>query len=178
MSLRKEGNRKHHLNWHKRESGTFHKKARKSYLSLGFLNLGTIDILGQKILYCGGCSVHCSMFNSIPVLYPLDASSPCSPVVGSHSPLQGIFQTQGSNPGLSHCRQILYCLSHQGSPITLWRVFNYRAMVSWVITSISKHNVTDFLLGLLSSQYYLKIKPKAPPFLSCGFSRFSFQSKP
>ena len=30
--------------------------------------------------------------------------------------LQGIFPTQGSNPGLPHCRQILYCLSHQGSP--------------------------------------------------------------
>ena len=29
--------------------------------------------------------------------------------------LQGIFLTQRSNPGLLHCRQILYCLSHQGS---------------------------------------------------------------
>ena len=26
------------------------------------------------------------------------------------------FPTQGSNPGLSHCRRILYRLSHQGSP--------------------------------------------------------------
>ena len=26
-------------------------------------------------------------------------------------------QTQGSNPGLLHCRQILYCLNHQGSPV-------------------------------------------------------------
>ena len=31
-------------------------------------------------------------------------------------PSPGIFPTQGSNPGLLHCRQILYCLSHQGSP--------------------------------------------------------------
>ena len=31
--------------------------------------------------------------------------------VGSHSLLQGIFPTQGSNPGLWHCRQILYCLN-------------------------------------------------------------------
>ena len=30
-----------------------------------------------------------------------------------HFLLQGIFLTQGSNPGLLHCRQILYCLSHQ-----------------------------------------------------------------
>ena len=29
-------------------------------------------------------------------------------------PSQGIFLTQGLNPGLLHCRQILYCLSHQG----------------------------------------------------------------
>ena len=34
--------------------------------------------------------------------------------VGSRSLLQGIFPTQGSNPGLSHCRRILYQLSHSG----------------------------------------------------------------
>ena len=34
--------------------------------------------------------------------------------VGSLSLLQGIFPTQGSNPGLPHCRRILYQLSHQG----------------------------------------------------------------
>ena len=36
--------------------------------------------------------------------------------VGSLSLLQGIFPTWGSNPGLSHCRWILYQLSHQGCP--------------------------------------------------------------
>ena len=36
--------------------------------------------------------------------------------VGSHSLLQGIFPTQGVNPGLLHCRQILYHLGHQGHP--------------------------------------------------------------
>ena len=34
----------------------------------------------------------------------------------SLSLLQGIFPTQGQNPGLPHCRWILYQLSHQGSP--------------------------------------------------------------
>ena len=38
--------------------------------------------------------------------------------VGCHALLQGIFPTQGLNPGLLHCRQILYHLSHQGSPHT------------------------------------------------------------
>ena len=36
--------------------------------------------------------------------------------VGCHALLQGIFLIQGSNPGLPHCRQILYQLSYQGSP--------------------------------------------------------------
>ena len=35
--------------------------------------------------------------------------------VGCHFLLQGTFPTQGSNPGLSHCRQTLYHLSHQGT---------------------------------------------------------------
>ena len=34
--------------------------------------------------------------------------------VGSLSLLQGLFPTQGSNPGLPHCGRILYQLSHQG----------------------------------------------------------------
>ena len=36
--------------------------------------------------------------------------------LGCLSLLQGIFLTQGWNPGLPHCRQILYQLSYQGSP--------------------------------------------------------------
>ena len=37
--------------------------------------------------------------------------------VGSRSRLQGNFPTQGLNPGLPHCRRILYQLSHKGSPL-------------------------------------------------------------
>ena len=36
--------------------------------------------------------------------------------VGCHTLLQGIFPIQGLNPGLPHCRQILYQLSYQRSP--------------------------------------------------------------
>ena len=44
----------------------------------------------------------------------------------SHSLLQGIFPTQGSNPGLPHCRRILYHLSHQGSPRILeWAAYPF-----------------------------------------------------
>ena len=43
--------------------------------------------------------------------------------VGCHFLLQGIFLTQGSNPGLHLCRQTLYHLSHQGNPKCLWDDF-------------------------------------------------------
>ena len=54
-------------------------------------------------------------------LWPHVLYSPWNPPgqntgVGSHSFLQGIFPTQGLNPGRPHCRWILYQVSHQGSP--------------------------------------------------------------
>ena len=52
--------------------------------------------------------------------------------VGSPSLLQGIFPTQGSNPGLLHCRQILYQLSHKGSPRILeWVAYHFSSGYSW-----------------------------------------------
>jgi len=46
--------------------------------------------------------------------------------VGSHALFQGIFPTQGLNPGLLHCRQILYYLSHQGNPRILeWEAYPF-----------------------------------------------------
>ena len=60
---------------------------------------------------------------------PWDSSPPGSSVhgdflgkntgVGCHSLLQRIFLTQGLSPGLRHSRQILYHLSHQGSPTVI-----------------------------------------------------------
>ena len=44
---------------------------------------------------------------------PLDYTVPGD---SSLSLFQGIFLTQESNPGLQHCRWILYQLSHKGSP--------------------------------------------------------------
>ena len=46
--------------------------------------------------------------------------------VGNCSPLQGMFPTQGSNPGLLHCKQILYQLSHQENPrILKWVAYPF-----------------------------------------------------
>ena len=52
--------------------------------------------------------------------------------VGSLSLLQGIFPTQGANPGLPHCRRILQQLSHKGSPRILeWVTFPFSSRSSW-----------------------------------------------
>ena len=52
--------------------------------------------------------------------------------VGSLSLLQGIFPTRRSNPGLLHCRQILYQLSHKRSPRILeWGVNPFFSGSSW-----------------------------------------------
>ena len=69
-------------------------------------------------------SVSCSVMSTL--CSPVEYSPPGSSVHGSLqarilkwvaiSFFRGIFLTQGSNLGLLHCRQILYGLSHQGSP--------------------------------------------------------------
>ena len=51
--------------------------------------------------------------------------------VGSCYLLQGIFPSQGSNPGLSYCRCILYCLSNQGGPRILeWVAYPFSSRSS------------------------------------------------
>ena len=81
----------------------------------------------QTILCNTSCAVLCLVAQlCLTLCNPIGCSLPGSSVhedfpgkntgVDCHAPLQGIFPTQGSNPGLLHCRQILYHLSHQGSP--------------------------------------------------------------
>ena len=65
-------------------------------------------------------------------LYSLWDSPGQNTGVSSLSLLQGIFSTQGSNPGLPHCRQILYQLSHKGSPRILeWIAYPFSTGSSW-----------------------------------------------
>ena len=66
------------------------------------------------------CLSHSVVYNS---LQPHESQTPLSMEFFRQEywsrlsfPLRGIFPTQGLNPGLLHCRQILYCLSHQGNP--------------------------------------------------------------
>ena len=63
------------------------------------------------------CEIHSFVSNSLQLhrLYCPWNSLGQNIGVGSLSLLQGIFPTQGSNPGLPHGRRILYKLNHKGS---------------------------------------------------------------
>ena len=74
---------------------------------------------------CESCFV---VFNSLRLrgLYSPWNSPGQDTGVGSLSLIQGIFPIQGSNLGLPLCRQILYKLSHKGSPGILdWVVYPF-----------------------------------------------------
>ena len=80
-------------------------------------------LLGRKVVTNLVCVSHSVMSDSLQPHGLQPASLLCpwnSPGKntgrGNHSLLQGIFLTQGSSPGLLHCRQILFYLNHQGSP--------------------------------------------------------------
>ena len=64
---------------------------------------------------------------------PLSMDSPGKHTgIGSHSLLQGIFPTQGSNLGLPHCRHILYQMNHKRSPRILeWVAYQFSRGSSW-----------------------------------------------
>ena len=69
------------------------------------------------------CLTLCNPVDCSPQGSSVHGDSPGQNIgVGCHALLQRIFPTQGLNPGLPNCRQILYSLSHQGTEIlrTTW----------------------------------------------------------
>ena len=84
-----------------------------------------------------------------------------------YSLLQGIFLTQGSNPSLLHCRQILCWLSYEGCPIPvlkfLWAIFTTRnfAVVIFCLEALAlalchAAGPSLYLAGSLTLRYPLK----------------------
>ena len=68
-------------------------------------------------LVAQSCLTLCDPMDCSPHQAPVHGDSPAKNTgVGCHALFQGIFPTQWLNPGLPHCRQILHCLKHQGSP--------------------------------------------------------------
>ena len=97
--------------------------------------------------------------------------------MGSLSLLQGIFPTQESNPGLPHCRRILYQLSHKGSPRILEGVaYSFSSGSSWPrnwtrVSCIAGGFFTNWAigetlsarLGHILSNFHRKRKPSCKP---------------
>ena len=77
----------------------------------------------KLVLVTQSCLALCNPIDCGPLDSSVHEISPGKNTgVSSHSLLQVIFLTQGSNPGLLHCRHVLYHLSYQGS----WRLKNPR----------------------------------------------------
>ena len=102
--------------------------------------------------------------------------------MGSLSLLQRIFPTQRSNPGLSHCRRILYQLSHKGSPrILKWVAYPFSSGSSrprnWTeVSCIAGRFFTNWAIreALISQRYHILFKaqdlcPSQSLHLKCHF---------
>ena len=92
--------------------------------------------------------------------------------VGSLSLLLGIFPTQRSNPGLPHCRWILYQLSHKGSP----PAYSNSMQFSWGLVECP---VPSTLLGTGMERFQWDVMCEQPWALLLEFSqpRVGFQLK-
>ena len=98
-----------------------------------------LQLLKTLMLHCAqSCPILCDLMDYSPPDFSVHGDSPGKNIgVNCHALLQGIFSTQGSNPGLPHYRQILYQLSHQGSPRTLeWVAYPF----SWGIFLTQESN--------------------------------------
>ena len=120
----------------------------KLYQVLSILLAGSLSVVLTLIqllfIICAGLVIQ-----SCPTLCnPMDCSLPGSSVhgdspgkntgVGCDALLQGIFPTQGSDPGLLHCRQILFQLSYHRSPISYLDHWNS------LLTGFSCYSLTSF----------------------------------
>ena len=74
----------------------------------------------------------------------------------SHSLLQGLFPTQGSNPGLLNCRKILYHQRNQGSP----GVYSRKLIISFLCKLFAMQQISvQMHFSLLLPCHFLKDFP-------------------
>ena len=98
-----------------------------------FVVLSFLSVLFFLCFVAQSCPTLCDLVDSSPSGSSVHGDSPGEKIgVGCHALLQGIFPTQGLNPGFPHCRRILYCLCHQRSPRILeWIAYPFSRGCSW-----------------------------------------------
>ena len=86
--------------------------------------------------------------------------------VDSHYLLQGIFPTQRSNPGLLHCKQVLYQLSHKGSPRLIYNSSIFSFSFKKEVTRSNKKllkNIWGFFTCHIVANFLEAQSAKNPP---------------
>ena len=108
--------------------------------------------LGRKVVqYWKWKPFSCVQLFVIPWIYSPWHSPGQNTGVGSRSFLQGIFPTQGSNPGLLHCRQVLYQLSYQGSPTLSPDIKHFLNSILKILDLLTQEN----LVSIIRKAYYV-----------------------
>ena len=129
--------------------------------------------LHLKVLVAQLCLTHHDPMEPTGLLCPWNSLGE-STGVGSNSVLQGIFPPQGSNPGLLHCRQILYHLSHQVPRLKLF--LSHPEWLVRVLTGGKYRKIHSELLQTIPSRdKHMETEPKLPSFL-CKRSSHCLQS--
>ena len=106
----------------------------QSWFLLIYTNWAVSHFINILCLFSESFSVMSSSLQSHRLYSPWDSPGQ-NTGVGSLSLLQGKIPTQGSNPYLPHCRQILYQLRHKGSPVL-------ECKVKWALASITKNKAS------------------------------------
>ena len=116
------------------------------------MNRGT-----KKMLVAQLCPTLCNSIDCSPPGSSVHGGSPGKNTgVGSHSLLQGIFPTQGLNPGLLHGRQILYHLSHE--------------------LSLARTSSSAFRRAILNVYLRLWHQVRKPSLQRIGYAHITFQT--
>ena len=137
-------------------------KSNKRIMGSGTMNIGQVNIIWDYYKRSEVKWSHSVVSDSLRphglqptmLLCPQDFPGN-SAGVDCHFLLQGIFPTQGSNPGLPYCRQTLNRLSHQGSP-TIKE--HRRNKSSRTTSSLNLHDLLFYLHTQKCTPYIIKIQ--------------------
>ena len=102
------------------------------------------------------CPILCDSMDCSPLGSSVHGDSPGKNTgVGSCSLLQGFFPTQGLNPGLPHCRQILLPSEPPGKPVTVGNLVEF--LLLWKVKKKTSHTLPH-------QQMSLRVLPAAANF--------------